>query len=529
MKLTKLLTAATVAAGLAFTAVPALAVTLNLHNGAEPRSLDPQKVSGNWEDRPVSDYIEGLMTIDASGQPILGQAASYEISEDGTVYTFKIRDDANWSDGEPVTAQDFVLGYQRLVDPQTASEYAYLQYVVKNAAEINNGEIEDLDQLGVKAIDDKTLEITLNEPTPFFLDALTHYTAYPNPKHVYDEVGDDWTRLENLVANGPYKVVEWVPGSYLRSEKNDAYYNADNVQIDEVYYHILEDQAAALNRYRAGEFDILTDFPADQIDFLNANYPGEAHVAPFLGVYYYVVNQMDGKILADENLRKALSISINREVIGPDVLGTGELPAYGWVPPGVSNYKGEQYMPAWASEDYADRVEEARQIMADAGYTPDNPLKLQLRYNTNDNHQRIAVAISAMWKPIGVEVELFNSETPVHYDALESGDFTIGRAGWIMDYDDAINMLDLLKTGVGNNYGRYSNAEFDALLDKSATQTDLEARAETLHAAEKIAMDEFGVIPIYYYVSKNVVDPSISGFEDNAKDRHLVMYMSKSE
>jgi oligopeptide transport system substrate-binding protein len=538
MKITQVLKAVALASVMTFgLAGAASAVTLQLHNGGDPRTLDPHKASGNWEDRPISDYIEGLMTLDAEGNPILGQAASYEISDDGLVYTFKLRDDAVWSDGTPVTAKDFVLGAQRLQNPATASSYAYLNHFIKNASEINAGEITDFDELGVKAIDDKTLEITLETPTPYLLAALTHYTAYPVPSHVVEAHGEEWSQIGNLVANGPYIPVEWVPGSFIRAEKNDSYYDAANVQIDEVIYHITEDDNSALNRYRAGEFDILSSFPADQYQLLQDQYPGEAHVAPFLGVYYYVMNQ-EREELKDMNVRKALSISINREVIGPDVLGTGELPAYGWVPPGTANYEGEQYMPEWASQDYGARVEEAKALMEAAGYSESNPLNLQLRYNTNENHRRIAVAIAAMWEPIHVRVELFNAEVGPHYDALQEGDFQVGRAGWLMDYNDASNMLDLLKGGTvqtdgniawGNNYGRYKNAEYDSLLAQAASELDLVARAGMMHRAEAIAMDEFGVIPIYYYVSKWVVSPKISGFVDNAVDRHLTRYLSKAE
>lgn len=538
MKITTALKAVSTAGAMALMLTTAAsAVTLQLHNGGDPRTLDPHKASGNWEDRPISDYIEGLMTLDPAGEPVLGQAASYEVSDDGLVYTFTLRDDAMWSDGTPVTAGDFVLGMQRLQDPATASDYAYLMYFVKNAEGINSGEITDFDELGVKALDDKTVEITLNAATPYLLAALTHYTAYPVPAHVVEEHGEDWSQIGNVVANGPYVPVEWVPGSFVRSEKNEHYYDAANVAIDEVVYHITEDDNAALNRYRAGEFDILSSFPADQYQLLQDQYPGEAHVAPFLGVYYYVMNQ-EREELQDVNVRKALSIAINREVIGPDVLGTGELPAYGWVPPGTANYEGEQYMPDWASEDYGARVEEARGLMEEAGYSADNPLNLQLRYNTNENHRRIAVAIASMWEPIHVKVELFNAEVGPHYDALQAGDFQIGRAGWLMDYNDASNMLDLLKSGTqqasgtvawGNNYGRYSNAEYDDLLAQAATELDLVERAGLMHRAEAIAMDEFGVLPIYYYVSKWVVSPKISGFEDNAVDRHLTRYLSKAE
>ncbi|MBN9363428.1 MAG: peptide ABC transporter substrate-binding protein [Devosia sp. 66-14] len=515
----------------------ALAVTLNLGNGGEPGSLDPHKVSGDWENRIVSEYLEGLVTEDAQAKAIAGQAESWTISDDGLVYTFKIRGDAVWSDNVPVTAQNWVDAFQRLFDPKTASEYAYLQYPIKNSSKIAAGEITDFSQLGVKAVDDKTLEITLEAATPYFLDALAHYTAFPIRKDIIEKFGDQWTQPANIVGNGPYKIVEWVPGSYLRGVKSDTYYGKADLKIDEIRWDNTEDLTAALNRYRAGELDILTDFPADQYKFLQDNYPGQAHVAPFLGIYYYVLNQSKPP-LDNVNIRKALSISVLRDVIGPDVLGTGELPAYGWVPPGTGNYEGTPYAPDWAEMPYDQRVEEAKKLMTEAGYGPDKPLKLQLRYNTNENHKRIAVAITDMWKQIGVEVELFNAETAVHYDALRAGDFNVGRAGWLLDYDDASNTLDLLKTGTkgtdgtinwGNNYGRYSDPKFDELMTAASSELDLVKRAGQMHEAEKIAMDAFAAIPIYWYVSKNVVSPKVTGFEDNAKDIHRVRWMTKSE
>lgn len=537
MKMTGVLKAIALAGALSVAALgSAQAVTLNLGNGSEPGSLDPHKASGDWENRIIGELFEGLVTEDQNADAIAGQAESWTISDDGTVYTFKLRDDAQWSDGVPVTAQNFVDAFERLFTPATAAEYAYLQYPIKNSSKLASGELTDFSELGVKALDDKTLEITLEAATPYFLQALTHYTAYPIRKDLIEQFGDQWTQPENFVGNGPYKLVEWVPGSYLRGVKSDTFYAEDMLQIDEIRWDNTEDLTAALNRYRAGELDILTDFPADQYQFLQDNYPGQARVEPFLGIYYYVLNQ-EQPPLDDVNVRKALSISVLRDVIGPDVLGTGELPAYGWVPPGTANYEGEDYMPQWATEDYEARVAEAKALMEAAGYTPENPLKLQLRYNTNDNHQRIAVAISDMWKQIGAEVELFNAETAVHYDALRAGDFQVGRAGWLLDYSDASNTLDLLKTGTmqdgamnwGNNYGRYSNPEFDSLLEQAATEQDLTKRAELLHQAEALAMDEFAAIPIYWYVSKNVVSPKITGFVDNAKDINRVRWMSKSE
>ena len=534
MKLTQALKAVALASVISLPLASAAgAVTLRIGNGGEPGSIDPHQAEGDWENRIIGDYLEGLMTEDINGEAILGQAASYEISEDGTVYTFTLRDDIFWSDGEPVTAEDFEFAFKRLFDPATAASYAYLQYPILNSEAIASGEITDFDELGVEALDDKTLQITLANPTPYFLQALTHYTAFPVPQHVVEEFGADWTNIDNVVGNGPFVLEEWIPGSYIRSVKNPNHYAADEIAIDEVIYNNTEDTVAAFNSYLAGELDILTDFPADQYEWLQQNRPGEAHVEPFLGIYYYVINQ-EVEPFDDVRVREALSIAINRDVIGPDILTTGELPAYGWVPPGTANYDVEPYMPEWASLEYGDRVARATELMTEAGYGPDNPLTVQLRYNTNDAHQRIAVAIAAMWEPIGVNVELFNAEVAPHYDALDAGDFQVGRAGWLLDYSDAANTLDLLRTGTqqggtinwGNNYGRYSNAEFDALLAEAAAEQDLQARAELLREAEGIAMDEFAAIPIYWYVSNNVVAPYVEGFADNPSDIHRTRWMS---
>jgi oligopeptide transport system substrate-binding protein len=538
MKLTQTLTAvATAGLMAALMTSAASAVTLNVMNGSEPGSIDPHQASGDWEDRIIGDYLEGLMTDDAEANPIPGQAESYTISDDGLVYTFKLRDGIQWSDGTPVTAGDFVFAFQRLFDPKTASDYAYLQFPIKNGSEIADGSVTDFDELGVKAIDDKTLEISLEGPTPFFLGALTHYTAFPVPKHVVEKLGDDWTKVENIVSNGAYTPVEWVPGSFIKLTKSETYWDAANVQIDEVNRFVQDDLAAALSRYRAGEYDILTDIPSDQAEWIKTNLPGQDYFTPFLGVYYYVINQ-EKEPFANAEVRKALSMAINRDVIGPDVLGTGEVPAYGWVPPGTGNYDGvDLYEPDWAGLSYEERVAEAKTIMEGLGYTSSSPLTLQLKYNTNDNHQRIAVAISAMWEQIGVKAELFNSETAVHYDSLRAGDFEVGRAGWLLDYSDPSNTLDLLRQGVeqegtmnwGNNYGRYSNDEFDALLDKASSELDLAARAELLGQAEEIAMDETAAIPIYWYIAQNVVAPTVTGFVNNARDTHRTRWLTKSE
>lgn len=517
-------------AALAVSAVlvsPLSAATLNIHNGGDPTSLDPHKVSGDWENRIVGDIFEGLLTEDRGAQPIPGQAESWTISDDGLTYTFNLRDGIVWTDGTPVTAGDFEFALKRLMDPATAADYAYLQYPIKNAEAVNGGTITDLDELGVKALDDKTLEITLKQPTPYFLGALTHYTAYPIPKHVVEAKGAEWVKIGNIVTNGPYLPTEWVPGSHVTTVKNDAYYDAENVTIESAKFFVLEDEAAALKRYRAGDFDIMTEFPTDQYEWMKTNMPGEPQVAAFAGLYYYVVNH-NKPPFDNADVRQALAMSINREVIGPQILGTGELPAYSWVPPGMADY-GEPAHFSWKDLPYGEKVSQAKTLLEKAGFNSDNPLALQLRYNTNENHKRIAVAIAAMWKQLGIDVSLYNTEVKVHYDELQRNILDIGRAGWLADYNDAHNFLNLLEADIPNNYGRFSNAEFDALMDQSNGIVDLEKRAAVMKQAEQIALDQTAAIPIYYYLSRNVVSPKVKGFENNVFDIHRTRWLELAE
>jgi oligopeptide transport system substrate-binding protein len=522
--LSRLIAALALSVALAFGAG---AATLNIENGGDPASLDPQRLSGDWENRIAGDIFEGLLQDDVRAEPIPGQAESWTISDDKTVYTFKLREGIKWSDGVPVTAGDFVFAFRRLMDPKRAAKYAYLQYPIKNAEKINRGEIADLSQLGVKAIDDRTLEISLEHATPYFLSALTHYTAYPLPKHVIEAKGDDWVKIGNIVVNGPYKPVEWVPGSHVTTVKNETYYDAAKVTIDGAKFFVLEDQSAALKRYRAGEFDILTDFPTDQYAWMQKNLPGQAHAAPFAGLYYYIVNSSKPP-LSDKRVRQALSMAVNREVIGPQVLGTGELPAYSWVPPGIANY-GAPATVRWKDLDYGAKLAMAKKLLADAGFGPDHPITVQLRYNTNENHKRIAVAIAAMWKPLGVTVALFNSETKVHYEQMEQGEVEIGRAGWLADYNDPESFLGLLTSWTPHNYGRWHNPDYDRLIREGNAQTDMKARAALFKQAEQIALDDTAAIPIYYYLSRNVVAPKVKGFVDNAFDIHRTRWLSIAE
>jgi len=496
---------------------------LRVANMGEPDTLDPHNASGTWENRILGDMFLGLTTETADGSVIPGAAESWTVSEDGTVYTFKIRDH-KWSDGTPVTADDFVFSLRRILNPETAAKYASLLYPIKNAEAVNTGQSPG-EQLAVRAVDDRTLEIQLESPTPYFLAQLTHYTAWPVPKHAIEKHGSDWVKKENIASNGAYMLDEYLPNTHVKLVKNSQFYDADNVSIDTIFFYPGEDRAAALKRFRAGEIDVSTDFASDQIDWLRKNMPDQTRIAPYLGIYYYVMNT-EKDPFTDPRVRKALSMAIDRETIVDKVMKTGEVAAYSFVPPGTGNY-GEPSYVKWKGMSMDDRVAEAQKLLAEAGYGPDNPLKFTLRYNTSENHKRIAIAVSSMWKKLGVQAELFNSEVKVHYNDLQEGDFQIARAGWIADYDDPQNFLYLLETKTGPmNYGNFSNSSFDGLMEEASRTTDLDKRSGLLAQAERVAMDEQANIPIYYYVSKNLVSDRVQGWEDNAKDIHRSRWLS---
>ncbi|PAU76768.1 peptide ABC transporter substrate-binding protein [Halomonas salipaludis] len=502
---------------------PLYADTLRISIMGEPASLDPHKISGTWENDVAGDLFEGLITEAADGERIPGVAESWEISDDGTVYTFTLREDARWSDGEPVTAEDFVFAFRRILTPATAADYAYLLYPVKNAEAVYS-EGADPETLGIEALDAHTLQITLERSTPYFLDQLSHYTAYPVPRHVVEEHGDAWSRPGNMVSNGPFALQRWQSQTRIEAVRNEHFHSHDDVALERVIYFPIEERNTALNRFRAGEIDVARDFPTQQYDWLQDNLPEATQTAPFLGIYYFVVNSRDGHPTADPRVREALSLATRREVITEQILGTGEEPAYSFVPPGVSHYQPQQ--PEWVELSQDERMSRASELMQDAGYGPDNPLELMLRYNTSEDHRRVSIALGAMWEPLGVEVDLYNSEVAVHYADLRQGDFDVGRAGWIGDYNDAQNFLSLLESGVANNYGAYSNPEFDSLMVEASETQDLDERGEIMAQAERLALDDAAVLPIYYYVSRNLVNPSLQGWENNIEDIHRSRWVS---
>jgi len=501
------------------------AIVLHRGNGTEPSTLDLHRSAGTWENNIIGDMFLGLYTEDPFGSPVFGVANSHTISDDGLVHTFTLREDEVWSDGVALTASDFVFALNRILDPEMGAEYASLLYLIENAAPINAG--EDGLTLGVTAIDDHTLEIRLERPAPFLPQLLTHYTTFAVPQHVVLQHGDSWSRAGNMVSNGAYVLTDWVPNDHVRVVKNERFFDAENVQIEEIYYYPTDDGASALRRFRAGELDLNTDFPIQQNDWLLENMPQERRVAPFIVTSYIAVNVQEPPF-DDIRIRQALAMAIDRDVLAHQIMGIGQEPAYTLVPPLIPDYTpARAFFADWSMER---RIEEARTLMRAAGYGPDNPLQFEYRYRESIDNRRLAVATAAFWAEIFADASLINTETATHYDDLQSGNFQLGDAGWVADFPDAENYLFLLDSNSGLlNYGKYNNPEYDALLAQAAATADLYERAEILASAEAILMEELPLFPTIYGVSRNIIGAHVIGWEDNPVDIHRTRYLTIDE
>jgi ABC-type oligopeptide transport system substrate-binding subunit len=513
--------AALILAGVLGAAAPAAAEkVLRIANQGEPETLDPHKTSTTVESNILRNLFEGLVVQDPKGNVAPGVAESWSVSQDGLTYRFHLRGNAAWSNGEPMTADDFVYSLRRIEDPKVNSQYAEVLYPIRNAEEVNTGKAE-VATLGVKALDPATVEITLKAPTPYFLQLLTHQTALPVSAKAVAEFGAEWVRPGKMVSNGAYMLADARPGAAIRVVRNPHYWDAGKVSIDTVVFDPSEDRGNVLRRYRAGELDIIyEDLPNDQLDWLRQNMAKELHIAPYAGVYYFTFN-MTKPPFNDLRVRQALTMAVNREVLVEKITLAGELPAYGFVPDSTANYASQKF--AWAGMSQSAREAEAARLMREAGYGPNKPLKFQLAYNTSENHKKIAVALAAMWKKLGVEVELVNSELKVHYANLRQGDFQLGRAGWIADYNDAQNFLFLVQTTTKQqNFSRFSNPDYDRLMDQASVTGDMAARAKLMEQAETILLREVPVLPLYFYVSKGLVSPKVSGWMDNPFNVHNV-------
>lgn len=493
---------------------------LHKSNASEPGTLDPHTATGVPSSNIQRDLFEGLVGEAPNGDIIPGAAESWDISNNGLTYTFVMRDDAHWSDGSPVTAHDFVFGIRRTVTPATASDYATTLAAINNAEAIIAGELQP-ESLGVKAIDDYTLEITLNGPTPYFLSLLTHSTTYPLHRSSFEEHGDKFTRPGNLVSNGAYSLQEWVVNSHIKLIRNTHYWNNKNTTINEVYYHAIEDMNSEVFRYRAGEIDFTyNEIPNTAIAWAKENIPNELHITPYLGIYYFGFNVTQPPFKDNKKLRQALSLAVDREIITDKILNDGVIPAYGFVPPGTLNYSTTSY--EWEDWPREKRLAEAKRLYNEAGYSDENPLRIEYRYNTQENHKRVALAAANMWKKnLGVITTIVNQEWKVFLNVRIARRITEAfRDAWIGDYNDAYTFLELGLSPNDMNHSGYSNTRYDELLALSGQEYDTQKRFELLKEAEGLLLESYAIAPIYYFVNRRLAKPYVGGYVDNIMDHH---------
>ena len=498
-----------------------------LHRGLsiDPESVDPHKSRSVQAAEVLRDIGEGLLSYSASGELVGGVAKEWTVAEDGLTYTFLLRDDARWSNGGPVTAEDFAFSFRRLVDPDTAAFYAEMLGSIVNVRTIIAGEKAPQD-LGVVAVDERTLVITLDQPTPYLLSLLTSPSTFPVHPDSIAQHGDAFTRPGNLLSNGAYKLDAWEPGSVLVLSRNEYYWNNDETAIDAVNHHVLTQEMTELNRYRAGEIHITGSVPPDSIQQIRAERPAELHIAPYLGVYYYGFNLTKPPFKDNPQLRAALSMAVDRDVLVEQITGRGEAPAYSWVPPGVNNYEPRRLAYADMSQD--ERNAHARRLIKEAGYGPDNPLQIELRYNTSDTQQRMALAIQSMWKDaLGIETTIINEEFQVLLANTQAREITqVFRSSWIGDYNDAHTFLSIMESDNPANQPAYASEEFDSLMQRAAQQVDLDRRRLWLEEAERVLLADHPGIPLYFYVSKHLVSPDVVGWGDNVLDYHYSQHLS---
>lgn len=492
---------------------------LHFGNGPEPQTVDPQLSTGIPEHHIQLALFEGLVNKDATTlEPVPGVAERWEISADGRLYRFQLRTDARWSDGRPLTAEDFRWSWWRCLQPALGCEYVYMLYPIRNAEDYFTGKLKDFSQVGIRVIDTHTLEVELTEPTPYFLQLIDHHTYFPIPRHVIERFGaatdrfTQWTRPGNMVTNGPFKLTEWQLYQHIRVERNPHYWEADKVKLNAIMFYPTENIVTEERMLRSQQLHRTEDFPTSKVTEYKAKYPDELRLDPYLGSYYYMVN-VTRPGLNDPRVRRALAMSIDRESLIKKVLNGVNFPSYALTPPGTGGYQP----PVMFKFD----IEAARALLAEAGY-PDGKgfPQIEILYNTQEGHRKVAVALQQMWKThLNINVTMINQEWKVYLDSRDNHDYDVCRAGWIGDYVDPNTFLDLWVTGGGNNDTGWSNAEYDDLIQRKIPVMKTHAeRMEGFRRAETILLQEMPIIPIYSYATRHLVNTSVRGMPGNILD-----------
>jgi len=500
-------------------ACPSQGATLTRGLGPEPDSLDIHQAQGLPAVHLLRETREGLFTFDAEGQVVPGVARSWEVQDGGLTWVFELRADARWSNGDPVLAEDFLRAWRRAFDPATVARTGSLLDSIVGAPDVMSGH-SGPESLGVRAAGSHELELRLSRPVPWLPEILAHPVSFP-----LHALGLD----DPLAApvNGAYRIEEMTPHAIIRLARNEYFHSAADVRLDTVELYPIEDPGAELSRYRAGELHITESIPPGRYAWLAENHPGELHVSPYLGSFWLGLNLSRPPFRNNAALRQALSLAIDRETLVRVVLGAGERPAWGIVPPGIGEAGSLQ--PAYAGMEKGEREAEARRLFQQAGYGPGTPLRIELRYNTSGQHRRMAIAVAAMWKQVlGVATELINEEWKVFVNNRRQRVLTqVFRGGWIADYADAESFLALFDSGDALNWSAYDNPAYDELL-AGADRESGAVRQALLRQAETMLMRDTPVIPLYYYVSRHLVKPGVEGFIDNVRDIHLSRYLDIS-
>lgn len=499
---------------------------LHFGNGTEPQGLDPHIVTGVPEHHIITALFEGLVSKDPyTLEPVPGVAESWDISEDGRTYTFHLRENARWSNGDPVTAEDFRWSWQRVLSPELGSQYNYMLYPVLNAEAYANGEITDFNQVGAKAPDPHTFVVELENPTPYLLQLLDHYSTFPvHPPTILahgsmtDRISQ-WTRVSNMVSNGPFTLTEWAINSRISVEKSATYWDADEVKLNAIVFYPTENTTTEERMFRDEEIHFTNTIPMDKISTYQNAAPDLLQLAPYLGTYYYLINT-DKPPFDDLRVRQALARSVDRDLLTETVMRGTVTPAYALTPPGTLGYhppKTFDYDPAFA-----------RQLLAEAGFPNGEGFPtFEILYNTLDEHRRIAVAIQEMWRQnLGINVELLNQEWRVYLDTQNNMNYDVSRRGWIGDYVDPNSFLDMMITDGGNNKTGFADARYDELvLDVAPTKLDETERFEAYYEAETILMEDMPIIPLYTYQSRHLRHPSLQGMPPNIMDYYNWKYV----
>ncbi|HVJ51097.1 MAG TPA: peptide ABC transporter substrate-binding protein [Aliidongia sp.] len=483
---------------------------------ADPSSLDPHKIPNDYL---VLNLFEGLTTMSATDEIVPGMAERWETSADGLVWTFHLRD-ADWSDGRPVTADDFVYSFRRVLDPATASPYVTALAPIVHADDISSGREKDLTKLGVEAPDPHTLRFTLRHPTPWFPTLMAIQTSMPVPRHAIDKWGDHWTSAEHIVVNGPFTLKQWVPLGELDFVRNPYFHDAASVKVDEVDHILADDPAAALKRYEAGELDEALIVGQDLARILRER-PAELLSSPELSSIMVGIN-MKGPLGGDVRIREALSMTIDRDTLENKVIRLGQIPAYGLIPPSMPGYTPPR--PDWIDLPMAERIARAKKLMAEAGAP--TPLKVHLLSSNADSNKLYLDTIAAMWRSaLGVETEIETGEERVLDDRVIHRDFEAALGNWGADYPDPTAFLEIFQSSAIFNFGNYANPKYDALLDQAGVTADPGERMMLLENAEALMLADQPIIPINFAVSHILVSPRLHGIEPAPLERHPDRYL----